>query len=73
MIHIELITFHHNDLRIGYFGIKNSSELIVQKDYLQTLCQNIKIDVKGCDIYSALKVGRHKLDGDLQCLRLSIY
>ena len=61
IIWFELISWHHNNLLEGHFGIDKTQELIVKKYYWPTLCQDIKVYVKGYIIYLAFKVVQYKL------------
>ena len=65
---IELISRHHNDSLVGYFGIKKICKLLARKCYWPTLKHDVKAYVKGCDVYLALKAVRHKPYDDLQSL-----
>ena len=66
IIRTELISRHHDNLLAGYFGIKKTRELIVQKYYWLTFKANIESYVKGCDVFFVSKVVKHKLYGNLQ-------
>ena len=61
----ELISRHHNNLFIGYFGIKKMQKLIVRKYYWPILQKNIEIYIKSCNIYLASKAICYKPYGDL--------
>ena len=68
IIQIELISKHHDNLLVGYFGIEKTCEFIAQKYYWPTLCHNVKDYIKGFNVCLALKAVRYKLYGDLQSL-----
>ena len=72
-IPIELIRRDYNDPLIGHFGITKTKELISQKYYLPSFRKDVEAYVKGCDIYLALKVVRHKHYRDLQLLPIPTY
>ena len=64
----ELMSRHHNNPLASHFGIKKIRELVAQKYYWPTLRRNVEDNVKGCDIWLASKIVRHKPYGDLQFL-----
>ncbi len=66
VIRSELISRHHDDLLAGHFGIKKTWELIAKKHYWPTLRQDVKVYVKSCNVYLALKVVCHKPYKNLQ-------
>ena len=72
-IRTELISQHHDNLLVGYFGIKKIRELIVRKYYWPTLRHNVETYVKSCDICLTSKTIRHKPYGDLQLLPILTY
>ena len=65
---MELISHHHDNTLAGYFGIEKSRKLLARKYFWPSLRYNVEAHVKGCDIYLASKVVRHKPYGDLQSL-----
>ena len=73
IIRTELITRHHDNLLVGYFGIKKTCELIARKYYWPTLRRDVEDYVRGCDVCLALKAVRHKPYGDLQSLPVPIH
>ena len=70
---LELINKYHNNLLIGYFGIKKMQKLITKKYYWLTLQKDVKACVKGYNVSLTSKAVCHKPYGDLQSLPVSIY
>ncbi len=68
VIHLELISRHHNNPLTGHFGIKKTQELIARKYHWLTLQQDVEAYVKDCDIWLTSKVVCHKRYRDLQLL-----
>ena len=68
IIRTKLISRHHDNPLVGHFGIEKMRELVAWKYYWKTLCYDVKEYVRGCDVYLALKVIKHKPYGDLQLL-----
>ena len=68
IIQSELISRHHNNPLIGYFGIDKIQELITRKYDWPTLRRDFEAYVKGCDICLASKAVWHKPYGNLQAL-----
>ena len=64
------MSHHYDDLLVGYYGIKKICEFLVWKFYWPTLCHNVKVYVKGCDICLVLKAVRHKPYGNFQLVFL---
>lgn len=62
---MELISWHHNNLLVGYFGINKIIELIGQKYYYLDLKKDVKVYIKGYNIYLLFKMIRHKPYGKL--------
>lgn len=52
----------------SHFEIKKTSNLIAPKYYWSLLQQDIKSYIKGCDLYLALKIVKHKLYSNFQFL-----
>ena len=73
VIWIELISSHYNNSLLGYYGIKKTCELLAQKAYWPTFRHNIKVYVKGCDMYLILKAVRHKTYSELKSLPWPIH
>ena len=67
-IQTELISRHHTNFFVGYFGITKTCELLVQKYYWLILRHNVKAFIKGCNVCLALKIVRYNPYGDLQLL-----
>ena len=67
-IRIKTISWYHNDLLAGHFGIDKTKELVGQKYYWPSLQRDIEDYVKGCDVCLGSKVVRHKPYGVLQSL-----
>ena len=61
---IELIRKYYNNLLIGYFGIKNKTKF-VKKYYEKSLHINIKIYIRGYNIYLVPKPFIYTLYKDL--------
>ncbi len=68
VIRSELISRHHDDPLVGYFGIEKTRELIARKYYWPTLQRDVKAYIKGCDICLTSKAVRHKPYRVLQSL-----
>ncbi len=64
----ELISKHHNDLFIGYFGIKKTQKLITKKYYWPMLQKDVKAYVKDCNVFLASKAVCYKPYGEFQSL-----
>ena len=65
VICVELINKHYNNLFAGHFGIEKTQKLIVKKYYQPTLQKDVKIYIKGFNMYLASKVVYYKLYKDL--------
>ena len=72
IIRTKLISRHHNDPLAGHFNIKKTRKLVARKYYWETLRYNVKVHIRGYDIYLASKTVRHKLYGNLQQLPVLI-
>lgn len=57
---------YHDNSFAGYFGINKTRELIVRNYYSLTIQTNLKIYVKGYDVFLALKSVRYKSYEHLQ-------
>ena len=68
IIWLELISWYHDNLLAGYFGIDKTQELIARKYYWPTLHWDIEAYVKGYDVCLASKAVWHKLYRNLQTL-----
>ena len=68
-----MISHHHNDPLIGYFGIDKTRELIGRKYYWPSLKKDAKNYFRGCDICLTSKAVRHKPYGDLWSLLVLTY
>ena len=68
IIQTELISKHHNNPLVGYFGIEKIRKLVAWKYYWPTLRYDVNNYVKGCDACLASKAVQHKSYGDLQSL-----
>lgn len=55
IIQTELISRHHNGPLVSHFGIEKTCELVARKYYWNTLCHDVKSNVKECDVCMALK------------------
>ena len=66
IIRTELISRYHDDPLVGYFNIKKTRELVTKKYYWKTLCYDIEVYVRGCDICLESKIVRHKPYENLQ-------
>ena len=66
IIRTELISRHHDDPLAGYFGIEKTRELVARKYYWETLCHDVKVYIRGCDVCLASKAIRHKPYRNLQ-------
>ena len=73
IIKIELISRHYDDPLANYFGIEKTQEVVARKYYWETLCYDVKVYVKDCDIYLVSKTVRHKSYGNLQQLPVPIH
>ena len=51
IIRTELISKHHDDLLANHFGIEKMRELVAKKYYWETLCHDVKVYVRDCDVY----------------------
>ena len=63
-----MISCHHDDLHVEYFGIDKIRELVGQKYYWPSLRRDVESYIQGCDVCLALKAVKHKPYGDLQSL-----
>ena len=54
-----------NNFLAGHFGIEKTYKLFALKYYWPTLRHNIEFYAKGCDIFLAIKIVRHKPYSDL--------
>ena len=68
IIQTELISWHHDNLLAGHFGINKTRELVGWKYYWPSLRKNVKAYFKGCDVCLSSKAVRHKPYGNLQAL-----
>ena len=66
IIRNELISRHHNNLLVGYFGIEKIQELITRKYYWETLYHDVKVYIRSCDVYIISQVVKHKPYSNLQ-------
>ncbi len=73
VIRTKLISRHYDNLLVGYFGFEKTQELIAWKYYLLMLRVNVESYVKGCDMYLASKLVKHKPYGNLQSLLVSTH
>lgn len=55
IIQTKLISCHQKNLLADNFGIKKTWELVAQKYYGETLCHDVKDNVKRCNVCLALK------------------
>ena len=55
IIQSELISQHHNNPLADHFGIDKTLKLIAKKYYWPTLCRDVEVYVKGCNICLASK------------------
>ena len=68
-----MISYHHNNLLYGHFGIKKTCKLLAQKYYCPTVRHNVKAYVKDCDVGLASKAVRHKPYNNLQLLLIPMH
>ena len=68
IIRTQLISRHHNDPLAGHFGIKKTRELVARKYYQESLCHDVNIYIRGCDVCLASKAVKHKPYENLQQL-----
>lgn len=73
IIHPQLVSYNHNDLRVNNFKTKTTREMIAQKYHQLIFCHNFETYVKDCDICLAFKIVCHKLYGELQLLLVLIH
>ncbi len=73
VIRSKLISRHHNNPLVDYFGIKKTCELIARKYYWLILRQDVETYVKRCDVCLASKAVCHKPYGDFQLLPVPTY
>ena len=73
IIRTELISRHNNDPPAGHFGIEKTQELVTRKYYWETLCHDVKVYIRGCNICLVSKAVRHKPYGNLQQLPVPTY
>lgn len=64
VIWTKLISKHHNNPLVGYFGIKKIWKLIAWKYYLSMLRANIESYIKGYNMYLISKLIRDKPYGN---------
>ena len=69
----EVISYHHNDLLAGHFGINKTSELVGRKYYWPSLRRDVKSYIRGCDVCLTSKTVCYKPYKDLQSLLVPIY
>ena len=65
IIRSKVISRHHNNLLVIYFGINKTQELISWKYYWLGIKKDVKFYIKGCDVCLALKTVSHKLYNNL--------
>ena len=68
IIRTELISRHHDNPLVDYFGIEKTHELIARKYYWPILRRDVEDYVRSWDVCLASKAVRHKPYGDLQSL-----
>ncbi len=68
IVRTKLISRHHDDLLVGYFGIDKTKELIARKYYWLTLRRDVETYVTGCNVCLASKSVKHKPYDNLQSL-----
>lgn len=73
IIYYKIISRHHDNPLVDHFGIKKTRKLIARKYLWLTLHWDIKVYVKGCDVYLAFRAVRYKLYKDLQSLLISTH
>lgn len=73
IIRTELISRHHGNSLVSYFGIENTYKLVTRKYYQPTLQYNGEAYVKSYSLFFAFKVVCHKSYGNLQLLPISTH
>ena len=68
IIRTKLISRYHNDPLAGHFGIEKTRELVARKYYWKTLCHDVEIYIRGCNICLSFKAIKHKSYKNLQQL-----
>ena len=66
IIRTKQISRHHDNPLAGHFGIEKTRELVIRKYYWETLCHDVEVYVRGCDVCLASKTVKHKPYGNLQ-------
>ena len=66
IIRTEMISRHHDDPPAGHFGIKKTKKLVARKYYWETLCHDVEVYIRGCDVCLASKTVKHQLYENLQ-------
>ena len=64
----KLISWHHNNSWVGYFGVNKTKDLVGRKYYWVSLWIDIEFYVKGFNVCLASKAVKHKLYSNLQFL-----
>ena len=54
-----MINRYHNDLLVGYFDIKKIQKLVTRKYYWKTIYYNIKVYIRGYNIYLTFKAVKY--------------
>ena len=66
IVRIELISRHYDDSLAGHLGIEKTQELVAKKYYWKTLCHDVEVYVRDCDVCLTSKAVKHKPYGNLQ-------
>lgn len=61
IIYLKIIDYYYNDLLAGHFKIGKIIKLVAKKYFWLNLDQDIKADIKNCNIYLTLKIVCYKL------------
>lgn len=73
VIQTKFISQHYNYFLAKHFDINKTKKLISQKDYKPSFHKNVMAYIKGCNVYLALKVVKHKFYSNIQAMLILIY
>lgn len=68
IIRTKIISKHHDNLLIDYYGIEETLEFVIWKYYWPTLKVDMETYIKRCNVCVASKAVRHKPYGNLELL-----
>ena len=62
------MSWHHDDLLAGHFGIDKTRKFIGRKYHWPSLKKDVYTYIQGCDVCLSSKAVKHKFYDDLQSL-----